>query len=168
MSLIKGPFTITWGENTVEDVEEITVDHAISSDDVETIQGRTIELDGAYKVSVMLKLLVSDIPALAALLPQHFVANGEVLSTGETVESANGAIDIVPHDCDDDVTYNDLEISSCANPANVLRVVNCRSKIDSIEIDNKVQRITVKFVGEAADGEATVQMFTSGTIHVVS
>lgn len=168
MSLIKGPFTLTWGNNTIEDVEEISVDHSISSDEFETIQGKTYEIDGAYKVSATITLLGSDIPSLAAILPQHFKANGEVLSTGETVSDADGAIDVVPGACDESVTYNDLDIKSCASTSNVARIVNARTKIEGIEFDGKVQKVMVKFVGESGTDEASIQFFKDGTIAVVS
>ena len=166
--LIKGPFTLKWGANTILDVEEISIEHTIASDEFETIQGQTYEIDGAYKATATITLLGSDLPALAALLPQHYVANGEVMSTGETVSSANGAIDIVPGACDESTVYNDLDIMSCANPSNVARIVNARSKIEGIEVDGKIQKVMVKFVGESATDEATMQFFTFGTIHVVS
>ena len=168
MSLIKGPFTIKWGNNVIDDVEEISVEHSISSDEFETIQGKTYEIDGAYKVSAVITLLGSDITALAAVLPQHFVANGEILSTGETVTSATGAIDVVPGACDEAVTYNDLDIMSCASTSNVARIVNARTKIEGIEVDGKIQKVMVKFIGESATDEASIQFFTEGTIAVVS
>lgn len=168
MALIRGPFTIKWGDNTIQDVEEIEVNHEIASDDFETIQGQTYEIDGSYKASVVLTLLASDIPALAAVLPQHYVANGDDLSTGETVNHAQGAIDIVPRDCDEDIVYNNLDIISCANPSNIMRLVNARSKMEGIEVDNRVQKVMVKFVGEPAQNEATMQFFREGTINTVS
>lgn len=166
--LIKGPFNLKWGANTILDVEEISIEHTIASDEFETVQGNVYEIDGAYKCTATITLLGSDIPSLAAILPQHFVANGEILSTGETVTDTNGAIDIVPGSCDESPTYNDLDIMSCANPANVARIVNARTKIDGVEIDGKVQKVTVKFIGEPAANEATLQFFKFGTIHVVS
>lgn len=166
--LVRGPFNIKWGDNTILDVEEISIDHSISSDDFETVQGKTYEVDGAYKASVTLTLLASDIPALAAVLPQHFVDDGEVLSTGETVNHAQGAIDVVPRDCDTAIVYNNLDIISCANPAYVARLVNARTKLDSISIDTKIQKVMVKFIGEPDTDEATMQFFRDGTISVVS
>lgn len=166
--IIKGPFSLKWGDNTITDVEEIDVEHEIDSEDYQTVQGRTIELDGAYKSAVTLTLLASDIPALAAILPQHFVANGGVLSTGETVNHAQGAIDVAPADCDDNTVYNNLDIISCGTPANVMRLVNARTKLEGIDIDDKVQKVMVKFVGEPLTDEAVVQFFRQGTIAVVS
>ena len=113
-------------------------------------------------------MLASDIAALSAILPQHFVPNGGTLSTGETVNNADGAIDIVPGDCETSTVNNNLDIISCGNPGNVLRVVNARTRIDSIEIDNKVQTVTVMFIGEAESTEATVQFFKENSIAVVS
>lgn len=168
MSIVRGPFTLKWGDNTITDVEEVAVDHTIDSEDYQTVQGRTLEIDGSYKVTATLTLLASDIAALAALLPQHFVANGGVLSTGETVTEANGAIDIAPLACDEAIVYNHFDIISCGSPAKVLRIVNARTKIEGVEIDNKVQKVMVKIVGEAAADEATIQFFTDGTIAVVS
>jgi hypothetical protein len=166
--LVRGPFTIKWGDNTILDVEEVDLEHEVSSDDFETVQGKTYEVDGPYKVTATLTLLASDIPALAALLPQYFVANGGTMSTGETVNNADGAIDIKAAECSDSITYNPLDITSCANPANVLRVVNARSKIEGVEIDNKLQKVMVKLIGESEANEATIQMFIDGTISVVS
>lgn len=166
--IVRGPFNLKWGDNVIADVEEIDVSHEISADDLETVQGKTIELDGPFKATAILTLLASDIPVLAALLPQHFVANGEVLSTGETVDHAEGAIDVVPRDCDEDLLFNNLDIISCANPAVVFRLVNARTKIENVEFDNKLQKIMVKFVGEAEANEATIQFFREGTIAVVS
>jgi hypothetical protein len=166
--IIRGPFELKWGDNVITDVESIDVEHSIDSEDYETLGGRTLEIDGSFKATAVITLLASDIPSLAALLPQHFVANGGVMSTGETVNNAQGAIDVAPHDCDADLIYNHLDIISCANPANVFRMVNTRTKIEGIEVDNKIQKVMVKFVGEAASDEATVQFFKQGTINVVS
>lgn len=166
--LVRGPFTLRWGDNEIDDVEEISIEHTVDSDDLQTLQGKTFEVDGPYKVTAVITLLGSDLPALAALLPQHFVGNGEVLSTGETVNHAQGAIDVKPHECDESLIYNNLDIISCANPGQVLRLVNCRTKLDGIDIDNKLQKVMVKFVGESDADEATVQFFKENSIAVVS
>lgn len=168
MPLIKGPFSLKWGDNTILDVEEITIDHNIATEEFETIQGKSYEIEGAYKASAIITLLGSDLPALAALLPQNFVANGGVMSTGETVNNAEGAIDIVPGNCSESIIYNNLDIISCANPANVARIVNARTKIESVEVDGKIQKVMIKFIGEPATDEATLQFFKDGTINVVS
>jgi len=162
--IIKGPFTLKWGSNTLQDIESIDVSHEIDSADFQTLQGKTYEIDGSYKVSAIITLLASDVAALAVLLPQHFVAMGEQLSTGEEVTSEDGAIDIKAAACDEEPITNNLDILSCANPANTLRIVDCRTRIEGIEIDGKVQKVQIKFLGDAAADEATMQFFADGGI----
>lgn len=166
--LVKGPFDLEWGGNTLTNVEEISVDFEQDSEDYSTVQHNTYQVDGPIKASVTLTFLASDVAALAVVLPQYHVANGGVLSTGETVSEANGAIDIKAAACGANPVYNDLDIVSCANPGQVARLVNARTKVDSIEFDDKLRKIMVQFVGEPAQGEASMQFFTEGTIAVVS
>lgn len=168
MPLVRGPFTLKWGDNTINDVEEIDIEHDIASDDYETISGKTYEIEGAYKVGASLTLLASDIATLSVLLPQHFVPNQGTLSTGEKVNNAQGAIDVAPHDCDTSLIYNNLDIISCANPSQVTRIVNARTRLEGLEVDNKVQKVVVRFLGEPATDDATIQIFKQGTIAVVS
>lgn len=168
MSLIRGPFELKWGDNVLADIEQIDISHDVKSDEFETIQGTTLEIDGAYKVSATITLLASDIPALSAILPQYFVANGGILSTGETVNNANGAIDVKAASCDDSIVYNNLDIISCGSPGQVLRIVNARTRIEGVELDNVIQKVMVKFIGESSSNEATIQFFKEGTINVVS
>lgn len=158
MSLIRGPFTIKWGANTLLDIEELNVDFAIGSDDYVNIKGKTFELDGATKFGITLTLLATDIASLAALLPQHYVAQGGVLSTGETVNNAAGAIDAVPHKCDESLLYNDLDIINCADTTQVTRLVNARTKWGGFDITNKLQKIMVRFIGEADARQAPFQI----------
>lgn len=166
--IVRGPFTLKWGGNTIEDVEEIDVEFNQDSEDFNTIQGRTLEIDGNMKVSATITLLAADIPALAALLPQHFVANGQDLSTGETVDSAEGAIDIVPRACDEDLVFNNLEIIACGNPGIVFRIVNARTVYMDPDFSEKLQKVMIKFVGQAADAIGLVQYFKEGEVATVS
>lgn len=168
MSIVRGPFRLKWGDNIIEDVESVDIETTVNSDEYETLEGTTLEIDGSYKAAATITLLASDIPALAAILPQYFVPDGQILSTGETVNHAQGAIDILPRSCSDDLIFNNLDIISCANPGVVFRIVNARTKLDGVEIDNKVQKVMVKFVGEVTSGEAVAQFFRENTIHVVS
>lgn len=168
MALVRGPFDITWGGNTLANIEEISVDHEQDSEDYTTVQHQTFELDGPIKSTLTLTLLASDVAALAAVLPQYHVSNGGVMSTGETVNNADGAIDVLALSCDEEPVYNDLDIVSCANPGQVFRLVHARSRLDSIEFDDKIRKVMVKFIGEPAQGEANVQFFKEGTINVVS
>lgn len=160
--LVTGKFDLTWGNNTLTDIEEIAIDYEQASEDFSTVQHYTYEVDGAIKATVTLTLLASDIPSLAAVLPQYFVAENGTLSTGESVDTSVGAIDVVSN-CDES-TFNDLEIVSCNNPGQVLRLVNCRTKIDSITNDAMIRKVLVKFVGQAPQGQAPIQFFMQGGI----
>jgi hypothetical protein len=168
MALVRGPFNLKWGDNTLAEIESIDLEIEVSADDYETIQGKSLELDGAYKAAVTITLLASDIPALAVVFPQYFVPNGGVMSTGETVNNADGAIDVRAAACDDPIVYDNLDIISCGNPAQVTRLVNARTRIDGMEIDNKIQKVSVRFISESEQDEATLQFFRQGTINVVS
>ncbi len=166
MALVKGPWTLEWGINPILQVEEVEIDFSVDSEDYTTVQHQTYELDGSVKASVMLTLLATDIAALAVVLPQFHVANGGVMSSGETVTSVGGAIDYAAN-CDA-LTYNDLDITSCADPGQVLRIKNARTKIDSISFDDKVRKVVVKFVGEAEPGDGTIQFFANGGLSIPS
>lgn len=162
MSLVKGRFALTWGGNTLEDIEAIDINYEQKSDDFETVQHSTYVVDGPIKASITLTLLKSDIASLAAVLPQNVVAQGEDLSTGETVDSSVGAIEMIA-DCGDS-THDDLEIVSCEDPGQVLRLVNCRTKLESIDNTAIIRTVKVQFIGEAGDGVAAIQFFESGGI----
>jgi hypothetical protein len=168
MALVRGPFDITWGSNTLTNIEEIENEFEQDSEDYTTVQHQTFQLDGPIKASVTLTLLASDVPALAAVLPQYHVVNGGSLSTGEVVTNEDGAIDVAAAACDDDPVYNDLDITSCGGPGDVYRLVNARTKIDSIEFDDKVRKVMVQFIGEPAPGDGNIQFFKEGTVAVVS
>ena len=157
--IVRGPFTIKWGDNTLVDVEELSIDYELETDDYETVKGKIIELDKGTKVSITLTLLSTDVASLAVVLPQHFVPMGNDLSTGEEVESSAGAIDLIPHKCNETLLYNDLDIVSCANPSQVTRILNARSKLDGIEVSNRLQKFRIKFVGEPETNKAAIQVF---------
>lgn len=166
--LIKQPLTLRWGDNVILDVEEVEVDSEISRDDFETVQGRTITVDGSRKASVKLTLLASDIPTLAALMPQYFVPDGGILSTGETVNHAEGAIDIAAAvACDQSEVKNNLDIESCGSPADVFRLVNARTSFEDITFD-KIRKVGITFIGEPEGDEGILQFFRKNTIAVVS
>lgn len=166
--LVKGPFDIKWGDNTLSDIEAIDISTDISRDDFETVQGKTITVDGSRKATVKVTLLASDIPALAALMPQYFVANGGVLSTGETVNHAEGAIDIAAAvACDQSEVINNLDIIACGSPADVFRLVSARSSFEEIEFD-KIRKVGITFIGQPEGNEGILQFFRQGTIHTIS
>lgn len=169
MPIIRGPFNLTWGNNTLEDVEEINVDYAQDEEDYQTVQYQTRIVDGPVKVSVTITLLQTDVASLAAVLPQFHKTGGDTASTGETIVSdgtigTDGMIDVALQDCTDEIVYNDLDIESCGAPGQVTRLVNARTKLDDMEFDGKIQKVMVKFVGEAGDEEASLQFFNQGAL----
>ena len=168
MPLVRGPYDLTWNGSTIASVEEISVDYSQDSEDYTTVQHQTFELDGPIKASVTLTLLASDVAALRLVLPQHHVLNGGTLSTGERVTEQNGAIDLKALDCDDAVVYSDLDINACGSQSSVFRLVNARTRLDGIEFDDKVRKVMIKFIGEPAVNEATIQFFEENSIAVVS
>lgn len=164
--IIKGPFDLQYGANTLADVESIDFSYDVDSDDKTTVQGRSRTLYGAHKVSVTVKFLQSDVPSLAVALPQYHVANGGTLSTGETVTDPDGAIDLVPGGCDAASTQASLIISSCGSDGEILRVLDCATEIAGIDMDEKNRTVDVSFTGFSED--ATIQMFKKGAIANVS
>lgn len=166
--LVKGPFDLKWGDNVLAGVESISVEYEQDSDEYETIQGETFEVDGAIRAAVEVTFLHSDRGSLAAVLPQYFVANGEVLSTGETVDEANGALELIRSTCDTSEVYNNLDIISCGNPGEVLRLVNARTRVSAVEVDNRLRMVTVRFIATPASGDAYLQFFEEGSIATVS
>lgn len=168
MALAKGPFDLEWGANTLLDIESIETEFEQDSEDYTTVQHNTYQVDGPIKATATLTFLATDIASLAAVLPQYHVANGQEMSTGEIVNDADGAIDVKAAACDENPVYNDLTITSCANPGQVYRLVNARTKIDSVEFDDKIRKVSVQFIGEPASGEANIQFFKEGTLSIVS
>lgn len=168
-NLVKGPFDLQWGSNTLVDVSEISVDFSQDSNDYTTVDNRKYTVDGAITASVSLTFLASDVASLAAVLPQYHVANGGHLSSGETVTGVAGAIDVVAASCDTDPVYNDLDVIACGSNAQVLRLKNARTKIDSMEIaDNALRTVTVIFVGEPAAGVGNIQFFAEDDVTAIS
>lgn len=169
MALVKGPFDLKWGSNTLVDVSEISLEYDQDSNDYTTVDNRSYTIDGAINSSVSLTFLASDVAALAAVLPQYHVAPGGTLSSGETVSGEDGAIDVVAASCDSDPVYNDLDVISCGLNGQVFRLKNARTKIESMEFaDNAVRTVTVSFIGEPDAGVANIQFFRENDITTVS
>lgn len=157
MSLVKGPFNFKWGANTLNNVSEISVDYAVESSDTTTLDGNTYSVQTGMTATVTLTLLDNDIASLATVLPQFYKAQGETLSTGETVGQSQGAIDIVAASCDTSDVYNQLDIYACGTNAQVMRLVNARTQVESIDIGDGLRTVAVQFIGEPASGQAVVQ-----------
>lgn len=161
MSLVKGPFSLKWGNNAILDVSEIGFNYEVASNDYSTVDGRTFNVEGAITASVELTLLSSDVDALKTILPQYYVPKDSKLSTGETVNADEGAIDIVAASCDTSTTNYNLEITSCTGE--VTRLVNARTSLTSQEFaDNAVRTVTITFRGEPEQGQGVVQFFKQG------
>lgn len=167
MALVKGPFSIQWGNNPILDVSEIGFNYDVTTNDYTTVDGRTYQVEGAITASVELTLLSSDVAALRTILPQYYVPTGSPLSTGESVTAEEGAIDIVAAACDTTATNYNLEITSCTGE--VTRLVKARTTLSSQEFaDNAVRTVTVTFIGEPEQGEGIIQFFKQGGIEDVT
>ncbi len=160
MSLVKGPFDFVWGDNNLNNVSEISVDYEVESSDTSTLDGNKYTVETGMSAMVTMTLLENDIASLAMVLPQYYVADGEELSTGETVANPAGAIDIVAATCDTSDVFNQLDIYACGSNAQVLRLVNARTQIDSIDIGDGLRTVAVKFIGEPSSGQGVVQFLT--------
>lgn len=155
--ILRGPFTLTWGANTLEDIESIEVDYTVSSDDYEAGSGNVYGIEKSIKASVKLTFLATDIASLAAVLPQYYVPQNGVMADGTYVFDERGALDIVNDDCSTEFIYNNLTIESCGNPGERFKLIEARTIIDSFEI-GKLRKIVVKFIGEPEPGNSIIQL----------
>lgn len=154
MALKKGPFTVKWGSNTIEDIEEIAFDYTVNSNDLDTVQGVSYNVRGSIQVTVTLTLLSTDIEALAALLPQYFVPNGGQLANGMTVTNPDGAVDIVASECGSTDVANDLIVDDCTgNDDGRLTVWATQTDVDSVEFTDNVRKVLIAFRGTAPGGQ---------------
>lgn len=161
-SIVSGPFSVAWGSNPILDVTELTLNYDVEDNSYQTIQGNTYHIEGAIDANIEIQLLKSDVEALRVIFPQYYVAQGQTLSTGETVTAEEGAIDIVAASCDTQDTRYPLDVVSCNGTT--LRLTNTKTALVGVDIqDNSVLTVTVRFSGEAA-GKGVLQMFASGGI----
>lgn len=167
--LIKGPFTIYWGdqdnpEHEVTNIEAIDLSYEQASNDYTTIDGRTTTVFGAMSVSAAITFLESDIATLGKVVPQYLIDPGEKTSTGE--KSTSPMIDVVSAACDAEEYRRDLDIIACGGEnAEVLRLKNCRTSLSTFTLENnQVRTIQVTFTGEPEQGEAVMQIFKNGTL----
>lgn len=168
MSLVKGPFEIKVDADVLAGIEDLDFSYEVDTDSVDTVQGRSYDIAKSHKVSIVATFIETDVASLSVVLPQYHVANGGTLSTGETVASSAGAIDIVPGDCGDTSELGDIIITGCGANAGVLRVVDCVSEIESIAFEDSVRKVGVKLTGNSTGDEATVQMFAQGAVSIAS
>lgn len=167
MSLVKGPFDFKWGANTLSNVSEASFDYTVDTSETTTLDGNRYTIQTGMSATVTLTLLENDVASLAMVLPQYYVPEGGQLSTGETVTNEDGAIDVVAASCDTTETHNQLVIYACGTGAQVLRLVNARTQIESIDLGDGLRTVAVQFIGEPGTGEAVVQ-FLSGSESFIS
>lgn len=159
--LVRGPFSVAWGNNTILDVSELTFNYDVATNDYETVQGKTYTVEGAITASVELTLLASDVAALSTIFPQYYKEEGEPMSDGTTAP-AGGAIDIVAAQCDTTNTKYPLDITSCNGE--VLRLRDARTVLSGIEIqDNSIRTVTVTFRGEPDGTAGPIVLFGQST-----
>ena len=161
MSLVKGPFNFKWGASQLNNVSDISVDYAVETSDTTTLDGRTYSVQTGMTATVTITLLDNDVASLATILPQYYVAQGQKLSTGETVTDVAGVVDVVAASCSTSEVYSDLDIIACGTNAQVLRLVNARTQIDSVDIGDGLRTVAVMFIGEPATGEGVIQFGTA-------
>ena len=156
-NIVRGPFSLTWGDNTLADIQTIDVNYITNNEDYIANSGLVYEINKSMKATVLITLLATDIESLAAILPQYYVAQGGELGDGSFVSDSRGAIDIRPDDCDTESIYNDLVVTSCGNPSESFKLLNARTVIDGFEI-GKIRKIVVKFIGEPDAGKSLIQL----------
>lgn len=154
MALKRGPFTVKWGSNVIQDIEEIAFDYTVNSSDLDTVQGVSYNVRGTIQVAVTVTLLSTDITALAALLPQYYVPTGDTLANGQVVANATGAIDIVAAECGSTQVANALIVEDCTgNDDGRLTVWATTTDVDSVEFTDNVRKVMIAFRGTAPNGQ---------------
>lgn len=167
MPLVKGPWTVEWGDIVLDEIEEMSVEYEVESNDVSSVQGRTYTITGAHKASASITLLSTDILALKAVFPQYWVPNGSTMSSGETVTDTDGAIDVLPGALSGN--YGLIITSSGSPNGQVFRLLGARTEIEEITFpDDNVRRVVVTFIGETDASLATVQFFKEGALGSIS
>lgn len=170
MAIVKGPFDLTWGTGedgsiTLQGVESVDLSFEQESNDYTTVDGRTITVKGAISASAEITLLESDAKTLSPILPQFARNTGATMSTGETVADGQVAIDVLAGDCTSEAEKRDLDIVSCGNPGEILRIKNCSTSLSGIDLENnQVRTVTITFTGEPTQGMAAAQMFQKGAL----
>jgi hypothetical protein len=165
MSVIIGPWDIEVGGSILAGMETLAVNYSVKEDHFDSLQGNAYIVDGPHTASIEATFLETDIPSLKTALPQHWVANGGTLSTGEIVTDPDGAIDIVPHHTG---TPRDLIVVSANNPGHVARFNGTTSQISGIETTTTIRKIKVKFNVQPVQGRALVQFFKEGAVAGIS
>lgn len=193
MALVKGPFTIIWGDLNdnaaiVHDVEELDISVDVETNDYTTVDGKRYTLYGAISASATLTLLDSNVDVLTALLPQYTKTGADPdnnkMSSGETVNKGYVAIDYVAKDCLNagQGTAKDLHIISCSNNHDgsttdgheIITIKACSTSLTEIDLpDNQLRTVQITFTGEPGNNSeggaiAAVQMYRRGALSASS
>ena len=166
MSLVKGPFNFKWGNNSIYNVSDISVDFTVDTSDTNTLDGNKFTVQTGIGATVELTLADNDIAALAMLLPQFYVPMGGTLSTGETVTNPAGAIDVTAAQCTTSDIHNQLDIYACGSNAQVLRLVRARTQVNSVDVADGIRTVSVLFISEPLAGQAVIQFLTDNETFV--
>lgn len=163
MALVKGSFRFKWGANELHNISELDFSYDPEENDTSTLDGNKYTVQTGLSASVTLTLLDNDVASLATILPQYHVKKGGKLSTGETVTSDQGVVDVAAASCSTTQTYNNLDIWSCgpAEDSQVVRIVRARTQVDSVDIGDGLRTVAIKFIGEPQPGQAAVQFLCS-------
>lgn len=163
----RGPYHLYYGGTDVSDVSDLSFDYSPDTQEYTNLLGNKRKITTGASASVSAKVLRSDIPTLAAMLPQYFVAMGEVLSSGETVTNTEGAIDVDLASCSAITFTDDLLIVDCTG-TQAMRYRNVETRIDGQDNnDNALLTWTVVFEASPQSG-APVQLLGAGDFSIES
>ena len=156
--MFKGPFTARFGAVSITDILDYSPSVDVTTNDYTTIDGRTLTPQAGINASVEVQLRNATVDAIAAVLPQYWVESGDQLSTGQTVENTDGAIDVVAAACAEEDITHDLDLLDCTGQL-ALRLVRAKASLTNLEIqDSNLLTATITFNGQPAQGEAVLQI----------
>lgn len=158
MSLVKGPFTLKWGSNVLNDVEEVDLSLETETNEITTVQGNKIIIKTGLSASATLTLLSTDIASLATVLPQYYVAKDANMKDGTQVKADEGAIDLAAASCESTTTKNNLDIKGCGANAPTIRLKDCSTEVDSADLGDGLLKVSITFTGEPESGKSVMQI----------
>lgn len=164
MAVIKGPFNLVWGKNMLTDVESVDLNFEMEGNDYNTMDGRSFSLQRAISASATISLLASDAVSLAPIIPQFAKLAGSTMTSGEVVEDGTVAIDMFSN-CEASEDKYDLDIISCNDPSQVLRLKACSTSVAGVNFENSQTRvIEITFTGEPDSRIAAYQIGESKSL----
>ena len=165
MAIVKGPFNLIWGKNVLTDVESVDLSFETEGNDYTTMDGRSFSLQRAISASATISILASDAASLAPIIPQFAKMSGATMSSGEIVEYGAVAIDMLADSCEVSEDKYDLDIISCSDPTQVLRLKSCTTSVSGVTFENNQARvIEITFTGEPDQRIAAYQLGESKSL----